>query len=159
MMQKKDVGFSLMELVIVMVILGVVAAASMKPMMQGLTTYTTSKDLSILDWQVNMALEEITRKARSIMRTASITTASASQFVFVDSTNTTQNYRLSAGNILENSAVLVGNATGLSFIYYTRTGVATTTISAIRFVQPTITVSLGGNVISYTTAINLQNIP
>ncbi|HEX2548916.1 MAG TPA: prepilin-type N-terminal cleavage/methylation domain-containing protein [Gammaproteobacteria bacterium] len=156
---KKYLGFSLLELILVMVVMGIVVAASSSSIMEGLENFTTSKNFDRLDWQANMAIEEIARKARTITRSASITTATATQFTFVDSTNTTQSYTLSGGKVLENSNILVENATNLTFTYYTKLGATTATISAIRFVKVSITVAIGSYSYTYTTTANLQNIP
>jgi prepilin-type N-terminal cleavage/methylation domain-containing protein len=156
---KKYLGFSLLELVIVIIVISLVAAASSKSVMQGLNNFVTSRDFAKLDWQANMALEEIAREARSIPTAASITTATASQFTFVDSTGTTISYTLSGGNILENGTIMVGNATALAFTYYTRAGATTLTTSAIRFVKVSITLTVGSYVYTYSTIVNLQNIP
>jgi prepilin-type N-terminal cleavage/methylation domain-containing protein len=156
---KKYSGFTLIELVLVIVLMGVIVSASMKPLMQGLDTLVKSKDLNLIDWQGNNALEEIARNVRTIMKSGNITTATATQFTFIDNSNATVSYTLSGNDILENSSVLVSNATALAFVYYTRAGATTTTLSAIRFVKVTITLALSGNTYSYSTTVNLQNVP
>lgn len=156
---KKFIGFTLLELVLVILVIGIVVAASSKPIMQGLNNFVVNKDFDTLDWQANMALEEMTRKIRTIPRSASITTATASQFTFVDNLNTTISYTLSGGNILENTNILTSNATSLAFTYYTRLGASTLTASAIRFVKISITLTVGTYTYTYATTVNLQNIP
>ncbi len=156
---KKYFGFSLIELVLVIVVIGIVVSASSRSIMEGLNSFVSAQSFYKLDWQANMALEEITREARTIPTPASITTATASQFTFVDSTNTTMSYTISGGNILENGVILATNATSLAFTYYTRLGASTATLSAIRFVKISITLTSGTNTYTYTTTVNLQDLP
>ncbi len=157
-MRKYD-GFTLIELVLVIVIISILAAMSSKPLMQGLNLYTTGQNINTADWQGNYALEHMSRMIRSLTSSSSITAATATQFTFKDDSNTSIAYNLSSGSLVENSNILAPNASALAFTYYDRTGTATATINAIRFVKIALTISKNNYTYTYTTSVFLPNLP
>ena len=152
-------GFTLLELVLVIVIIAIIAAMSTKPLMQGLFLYTSGKDINIIDWQANYALEHMTREIRSIAKASNITTATATQLTFVNNTNTTLTYNITSGNLMEGANTLAQNATGLTFTYYDRLGAVTAVTTNIRFIKIALTLSKNNYTYTYTTTAFLPNLP
>lgn len=155
---RKINGFTLIELIIVILIIGIIAAMSSNALLQGTINYTTSQTLGTLDAQAADALERISRIARTIPTSSYITTATSSQFSFKDKTGTSYSYQISSGNLVENANILSSNASTLVWTYYDKTGATTTTTSAIRFAQAALTLTKNNFSYTYTTSINLTNL-
>ena len=138
-------GFTLLELVIVVVITGIIAASSSTLLMQGFSGYFTGRDIINASEQGSVALERMTREIRLVASSASITTATASQFSFTDVNANTISYSLSGSQLIRTynsvSYPLADNIGGLTFTYYTSAGAVTTTIANIRYVVITLNIS------------------
>ena len=154
----KSRGFTMFELVLVIVLIGIIGAMSSRPLIQGFYLYTTGKDINIIDWQANYALEHMTREIRSIAKPTNITIATASQLRFVNSTNTTLTYNITSGTLMEGANSLASNATGLVFTYFDRTGAVTATLANIRFIRIALTLSKSGYTYTYTTSVFIPSL-
>lgn len=156
---KKHIGFTLLELVIVMVLISIMAAMSSRLILQGVNSYTKSQTISTTDWQGSYALDHMTREIRSLDSSSDITTATASQFSFTDGTNTAITYQVTGGNLVEGANTLASNASSVVFTYYDRSGAVTSTVNLIRFVQIVLTLTNSNYTYAYKTTVYLANLP
>jgi prepilin-type N-terminal cleavage/methylation domain-containing protein len=131
----KNYGFTLVELVIVIILTGIIAAVASKIVAQGLTNYLTSKDLIAANWQAQTALENMTQEIRNIRSSNDISVATATQFSFIDNSGRAISYTVSGTNLLENSQILARGIQNFSFTYYAANYAVTTTPSAIGVVN------------------------
>jgi prepilin-type N-terminal cleavage/methylation domain-containing protein len=163
-------GYTMMELIIVITILGLLAAGSMQLIFQGYQAYSTGKQASDANWQGLIALSRMGREIHLIASPNSIDSAStASTLTFTDNSNTTITYSLSGTNLqrAEGATAAQNLADGISSMtlnYYDSSGTAvtppltTTTAATIDYVQ--ITLVILKNNASYTlqTTINARNL-
>lgn len=124
-----DKGFTLIELVITMVLIGIIAYIVATALSTGITAYfTTDFRKEALD-QARIAMERITREIRNVRSSADITTADATTFTFTDVSGTPISFALSGGNIDRTSVTTNTLATGISsasiFTYLLSTGATT----------------------------------
>ena len=160
---KKIAGFTLIEMIVVIVILGLVAALGgliLSRAFEGANKFGATNDPNY--WQSMIAFERLERDLRSMV---SLVTAGSNSITYVDNLANTVTYSLSttgsstspvtykllrsvaptapaSGNILSTSI------TGLSFAYYAASGQVTGTIANVQcinvvasFAQPNQTVN------------------
>lgn len=114
-MIKNNKGFTIIEIIMAIVIVGILAGASSMYIME---TVNLWRFLSFRNESVSQGRAAMVRMAREIRGLASITTAGPSELQFDDLAGTTINYQLSGGNILRNARVLANDAQNLQFCYY-----------------------------------------
>ena len=139
-------GWTLIEVLTVLIILAVVAAVGARLMSSMFQSYLAARDITNSDAQARVAFERMTRELRQI-RSATATdldVASAAQVRFIDMDgNGVCFYRDAATNRLMRSAdgpatacgttsaqPLSDFVSGLSFFYYTSDGSTTTAVPA-----------------------------
>ena len=152
-------GFTLIELVIVIVLTGIIGAIATKMLAQGLNAYLTSKNVADADWQGRLALERMTRDIRAVRSPTDIALATSSQFTFTDSNGSSVAYTLSGSNLMRNSQALANGISTLTFQYYDETGVITAITTAIRYISITLNVTQGNSNMSFTTSVYPRNLP
>jgi len=141
--KKNQNAFTLIELIIVIVIVGIIMAGTSTVLLQHFRAYLAGKNLISLSEQGTIAIERISRDIRAVASSGSITTATNTQFTFSDLDGDTISYAKSGSQIIRtfNSVpnVLADNVANLTFNYFDSSGNSTTTKSQIRY----ITVNLG----------------
>ncbi len=119
---KKDKGFTLIELVIVISVVGIISVIIGSMLLGTIKAWTFKFNRNDILWDGRLAINRITREIRAVRDTASVTTASAAQFRFIDTNNVDITYSLSSTNLnrTENGTanLLAGNVSSLAFTYY-----------------------------------------
>jgi prepilin-type N-terminal cleavage/methylation domain-containing protein len=151
-MQKQQ-GFSFIELVMVIVIIGIIAGMSTLLLSQGFNAFFSSETLLDANWQGQLAMQRMARDIQLIRSPADISTATASQLSFTDINSNSISYTLSGSNLtLTVNAVTQILATGLSsltFTYYDKNGVTPpANTAATRYIKITCVVTQ--NSVNYT---------
>jgi prepilin-type N-terminal cleavage/methylation domain-containing protein len=167
-------GFTIIELVITMVLIGIVAFIVADAMSTGFKAYfTTDFRKEALD-QARIATERMTREIRNVRSLgrdndsdgnidADIATATATSFCFTDVNGTTISFALSGTNILrgegncppDSTNTLSENITSLSFSYIYASG---TFATAIRRVQITLTSTISNESVTLQSEVYLRNL-
>ena len=115
----RQIGFTLVELIVVTVVLGIVASMGAMVVRDGMLGYLRGREITSADWQGRLALERITRELRNVAApgSASIDAAScgSSGFSFVDITANQISYTLASSTLSRNGQPLADNVTGLRF--------------------------------------------
>ena len=119
---KKNKGFTLIELVIVITIIGITASILGFMLLGTIKAWTFKFNRNDILWDGRLALDRMTREIRTIKNSTSVTTATSSQFRFTDTGNKDITYSLSSTNLnrTENGTanLLAGNVSSLTFTYY-----------------------------------------
>lgn len=158
MKKKTSAGFTLLELVLVILILGILGTAGSVMLAQGIETYYTSQGSSQADWQGRLALERMARDIRTVRSAADITTASASQFQFTDVNNNSVNYTLSGTNLNRGSDVLAEGVSTLTFTYWDNNALVTAVLANIRYVGIQLGITQGGVNYTVRTVVELREL-
>lgn len=144
---KKKLGFTLIEMIISMTLLGLVAVAIAPMIYQSIQGALVAKDRNTLDWSARESLERMTRELYAV-RLLSITTANTTTFTFTSNLAeaVTFNYDSINQELLRNSDVLANNLSSFSFTYYDGNGAVTAVLANIRYVAATAQFTVNGQV-------------
>jgi prepilin-type N-terminal cleavage/methylation domain-containing protein len=161
---KKQSGFSLIELIIVITILGIISVMGSNILSSAFQGYLDNKNLIDSDWQARLALERMQRDIRAVRSTADMTTAAASQLVFTNTAGNTLTYALSGTNLTlkvnSNAAqVLANGVQSLGFSYYDRNGASTATLTNIRYITISLNITLNNTNYTVNTNVYTRNLP
>lgn len=156
MRRRSQKGFSLIELIITIVIMGIISVVVGKILLQGYKTFITSQNISDADWQGLMALESITNDIHNIRSAADIITISASTFSFVDMTGTTVTYTLSGSNLQRNSLTVASGMSALTFSYLDKNGSVTASAAAVRYITISVTAVQNTMSLAFSTLVGTR---
>jgi prepilin-type N-terminal cleavage/methylation domain-containing protein len=159
----RQLGFSLVELIVVVVVLGIVASMGAVVIRDGMLGYLRGREITSADWQGRLALERIARELRdaapSSAGVANITAAScgSSTFAFSDINATSISYTQSTTTLLRNGQPLADNVTGLRFYCLQSNVQATTTPSEVYYVTVSMVVSTENTSATYRSTVKPRN--
>ncbi len=166
-----DVGFTLIELVLTMLILGIIAAVFSRFALQGIRSYSTEIDRGDVHSQARLAVERVVREARAIRSCADIAGAAnpSATLSFTDTSGAPVDFTVAGGNLTRNG---VGNilAQGVTsaqpFRFLDMSGAASTTCPVpptpsaatdIWFVEIDLTCVLGGASLHLRSRVHPRN--
>lgn len=155
---RKICGFTLIEVVIVIVLSGIIAAVASKMLAQGFSAYLAGKNITDADWQGRVAVERMTRDLRAIPSISSISAANATQLTYTDSDGNTVNYQLSGSTLTLNDQALANGVNSFTFSYFDSNGASTETLSTIRYIRIAMNITQTDNNYSLTTAVYPRNL-
>lgn len=160
---QKQYGFSLIELVIVMVMLGIIAAMSSLLLSQGFNAFFSSANILDANWQGQLAIQRMARDIQLIRSPADISTATASQLTFTDMNNNSISYTLSSSNLNLtkgiNTQTLAVGINSLTFTYYDQNGATPpATTAATRYIKIALVITQNNTNYTLTTAIYPRNL-
>jgi len=152
-------GFSLVELIVVIVVLGIVASMGAIVIRDGMLGYLRGREITGADWQGRLALERITRELRDIAApaggVANIANAScgSSTFVFSDINATLISYTQSSTTLLRNGQPLADNVAGLRFYCLQSDVQATVAPANVYYVSVSMVVSTANTSATYRSTV------
>ena len=158
-------GFSLFEMVLVLVILSIAAAVGAQLMGAGFQVYFTGRDNLGVDAQARLALERLTRELRAVRVGSGLSLLPAYEANFIGVDGTTVRYCLgavngcpgAAGELMRNGQVLAGGISGLSFVYTRQNGTVTTDPDEVLYISLRFTATQGGIVSPYQATVSPRN--
>ncbi len=143
---KKIRGFSLIEFVIVITIMGFVAVISSALIFHTFRTYYAITVMSDLDSQARVVFNRMTKDFREIQTNQSgfsfvQDSEATDQITFNDADANSITYAISGGNLVRNSQILATNVSDLKFTFYDQAGGTTTTPLLVRYIKFMFTIS------------------
>jgi len=154
-----QLGFSLVELIVVIVVLGIVASMGAVVVRDGLLGYLRGREITSADWQGRLALERIARELRDVAPSVvanNIAAAScgSTAFSFSDINAAQISYTLSTTTLLRNGQPLADNVTGLRFYCLQNDGQTYSTVpAAVYYVTVSMVVATANTSTTYRATI------
>lgn len=158
-----EAGFTLVELVLVIVLLGIVSAVAAVPLMEGARIFTSGEVRADLNNQGRLAVE---RMAREIRMARSRTAAdlpgccNAGTLSFVDLNGSAIAYTTAAGNTItrNGTALAAGDTVVLNFSYFQQDGSTPATLATqVWSIQIDLTVTKSGESQAYRVRVHPRN--
>ena len=161
-------GFTLIEMLIVIVLVGILATMAAMIIMQGVRAYSVEQSRSNAHYQARFAMERMAREIR-LIRSSTVTdipTMTGTTLRYNDINGVQMGFRLNGGNIerTEDNAVswqtLATNITGPGgniFTYLDKVGAATAAPASLWLVQIQFTATQGTESIDMQTTVHPRN--
>ncbi len=115
-------GFTLIEIILVLVIIGVLAGILIEPFRLGVKSYIGIETRADLTSQARAATNRVVREMRNIQKKANdkpnITSADATSITFVDNQGITISFSLSGSTVLRDTNILADKVSSLQFRYF-----------------------------------------
>jgi prepilin-type N-terminal cleavage/methylation domain-containing protein len=176
-MRRDRAGFTLVEIVMVIVIVAGVFAVGGLVMGRAFESYDLARTSTDTDWQGRVAFERMVRELREI-RSVAATDLSfpgafpSAQIRFIGANGTSGCFALSGGSLQRgddapaaascatNLRPLADNvaAGGLNFYYYASDGSEAVSVGLVRYITVTLAVSRGGVSETYRSTVRLRRI-
>jgi prepilin-type N-terminal cleavage/methylation domain-containing protein len=161
-------GFTLIEIVIVCVLIGVIAAVIIPPLHQGAQSFTVSETRGDLSSQARQAATRMVRELRNIQKeannTPNITAANATSITFVDVLDSAITFSLSGSTLQRNSNPLVEQVSSLQFRYFNGSNaeltppLGATDMDNVRRIMLTLTLAEGSLTVAVTEQTFLREL-
>jgi prepilin-type N-terminal cleavage/methylation domain-containing protein len=158
----RQFGFTLVELIVVIVVLGIVASMGAIVIRDGMLGYLRGREMTSADWQGRLALERIARELRDVAPSAggvdniSAASCGSTGFAFSDIRAAPVSYTLPPGTstLLRNGQPLADSVSGLRFYCLQSDGKTyTTTPSAVYYVTVSMVIATTNTSATYRTTI------
>lgn len=154
----KQQGFTLIELIMVIILLAVIAKVSSQMLAQGLTAYLCSEKTTEANWQGQLAIERMVRDFRTVRSANDISLHSSSAFTFVNLNGNTVAYLLNGEDLLLNDNVLASGVNSLTFTYYDKDGNVVSDIANLAYVNVALNLTKNGANYNIDTAVFLRDL-
>jgi len=159
-------GFTLIEIIITIVIIGIIASLAAGIIVQVVKVYATEDNRSDIQYQAKLAVERMARELRT-MRSATaadITTMNGTTLLYNDINGTQMGFRLNAGKVertQDNGATwqtLATNITGATiFTYLDNADAVTASQTALWFVQVQVAATRGTESVTMRATVHPMN--
>jgi prepilin-type N-terminal cleavage/methylation domain-containing protein len=153
-------GFTLVEIVITIVLVGILAGIAAMIILQGVRAYSDEQSRSDVHYQARYAMERMAREIRQIRSTADITAITNSNLQFTDVNGAGVGFTWTSPTLSRwNGAgtnVLAPNITAFNFNYYQQNGVAATA-ATLWIVEITLTSQQGSESVQMSTRVHSRN--
>lgn len=158
-------GFSMIELVLVIVLVGIIATVGAQLMGTGFQLYFTGRDSLSVDAQARLALERLTRELRAVSPATGLTLAPATEVNFIDLDGTAVRYCLGtvsgcpgvAGVLMRNTQALAGGISALNVVYTNSSGAVTAVPAQVLNISIRFTATQGGMSSDYRATVSPRN--
>ena len=162
-------GFSLIELVLTLLILGIIAAVGSRFALQGIRSYSIEQDRGDAHSQTRLAVERVAREARAIRSCADIMGAAnpAGTLSFTDTSGTSVAFGVAGGNLTRGGSILAQGVTSAQpFRFLDMNGAASTSCpppgtpaaaTDIWFVEIDLTCAQGGVSLRVRSRVHPRN--
>ncbi len=162
----KSNGFTLVEIVITIVLIGIISGIAAMILLRGARVYSDEQSRSDVHYQARLAVERMAREIRLIRSATAtdITTMTATNLQFNDiSGNNIQFQRTGASapySITRNGSALANNIQSVAISYYQNDGttaVTLATVTTLWFVDISVTAQEGAETVQMRTRVHPRN--
>lgn len=150
-MYTKKGGFTLIELMATIVLMGIISVMVGHVLLNGYQNFITSQTISQTDWKGLLVLERMSNDIHTIRSANDISIIGANQLVFIDVNSNTVQYQLSGNSLLRNSQTLVNGIQSFNLSYLDKNGSVTAVPSFVRYVLISVAIAQDNLAQSYST--------
>lgn len=145
--RQKQKGFTLVEMILVIIILSIIATVGSQVMSNGFTAYLSGRDMIDAEWQGRYAMQRMARELRDVRSaTAGDLVMGTNQITFTDINANTITYALASTTLTRNGTALADGVTALEFYYIQDDGIVTAAAATdVSYITVNIDVSLNGS--------------
>lgn len=155
----KQRGFTLIELVLVIVLISILSVIGGQMLAQCLNYFITTQNITTANQQGQLAMEVMTREIRYVRSTADIITNTAGEFKFNDIYGNTIDYKLTGTNLMRNANILATGVNTLTFTYSNAAGgIVSGTAVGVIYVTFKINMTLNNTNYNLITSVYLGDI-
>jgi len=155
---KKEQGFTMIELIMVIVLLGILAVPAAQILSTAFKSYLTAQAITEANWQGQIAMERMARDIADVASSSSVSTMTSNQFQFIDMSGNSLNYTLSGTNLMSNAQILASGVSSLTFNYYDQNGNTVTTNTNLHVVSISLTITENQSNYNLTTSVYLRDL-
>lgn len=161
----KSSGFTLVEIIIVIVIIGIISGIAALIILQGVKAYSDENNRSDMHYQTRLAVERMAREIRLIRSQAvgDISIMNPADISFTDIQNNRVRFQLSAGTVRRSPdngitwQTLSSGVQTLTFSYLKQDGVTVATAATLWFVAIDMTDQQGSETLQMRTRVHPMN--
>jgi len=158
-----------MEIVVVCVLIGIIAAVIIPPLHQGVQSFAVTETRGDLTSQARQAATRMIRELRNIQKegdnTPNISSANATSITFADVLDNTITFSVSGSTVQRNSNPLVEQVSSLQFRYFDANNTELTSLpldatnrNNVRRIMVTLTLAEGSLTVSVTEQAYLREL-
>jgi prepilin-type N-terminal cleavage/methylation domain-containing protein len=134
-MNKQQRGFTFIELILVMVIVSVISIVVGRIMFQSIKTFIQAQNISEIEWQALLVLENVDNDVKSIRSNNDISTIGATTFTFVTATGANVTYQFSGSTLTRAGQLLATGIQSMAFTYFDKNYASTAVAANVRYVK------------------------
>jgi MSHA biogenesis protein MshO len=153
-------GFTLVEIVITIVLVGILAGLAASILIQGITSYSVEEARVDVHYQARLAMERMAREIRQIRSTADITAITNTNLRFTDVNGASVGFTWTSPTLSRwngvGTNVLAPNITAFNFNYYQQNGAAAAA-ATLWIVEITLTSQQGSESVQMSTRVHPRN--
>jgi prepilin-type N-terminal cleavage/methylation domain-containing protein len=162
-------GFTLVEIVITIVLIGIISGIAAMIILQGVRAYSDEQSRSEVHYQARLAMERMAREIRSMrwntaLAQADITTMNPTDVRYTDIQGNQMGFRLNIGNLLERTQdngatwqTLATGVTALNINYFRQDGVIPAAAATLWILEITMTDVQGMETLQMRTRVHPRN--
>jgi len=150
-------GFTLIEIVITIAIVGIIAGIAAMIIAQGVRAYSDERLRSDVHYQARFAMERMSREIRTIRSRADVTTMLNTDLQFADVSGNAVRFNLVGSDIRRSGSLLASNITSFAFSYYQDSGAAAPSAATLWTIEISLTATQGAEVLQMRTRVHPRN--
>ena len=163
MVRKKNRGFTLIEAIIVVTILGIIAGVGVYSLVNFYNLWTFSTYGMDVLWSSRYLMRDLTTNLRQVRDGSSIGIATPTRFSFTDVNGNIINYNYSNGILQKNNTQIMSGFTSFAFTYYDAynnllTAPVLSPSTNIRYLGIAFTLISANQAFSAQTKVKLRNV-
>lgn len=159
---QRGTGFTLIEMVVVIAVLGILAASAAGLFSSGTQAYISGKQGNILAARGQLALERMVRDLR-LVRSATVTDLTitpSTQISFIQTTGATVSYTVSGATLMRNTQPLADSVTALNFTYLQRDAkTLAASVGQVYYITAALTFTEGNSTLTLRATVHPRAIP
>ncbi len=159
--KRRSRGFSLIEMISVIVTLGILSAIGGTMLESGFDSYFKGQAYTASDWQARIALTRMNRELRYVRSatSANLTISPNTEITFVDASGNSIRYFLSGTTLMRNTQPLADGISALNFSYLQRDGkTIATAVTNAYYIVAGFTVIYGNTNNVVRTVVHMRNV-